>query len=433
MEPLGYSVESRKAATDDGSRSTAEAEVLVGGEVLRGTAVGGGPVDALEKAMRAALAPVYPGLADVTLVDFASAITEDRRVRVSVRGSAPGVDPWPGEAVANDLLHASWLAVAECFQGAIDGALVVAAEAPARRVYPTVSDMALRLNGWLDPDDSAVMARLDATDWTKSVLDITSRDDRWFAACAASLGATLLYSFGNFCAMAGHPRLESIQRINLQKGRPVNQVGSITSTPLYFESLFDWSALPAELTREGVTSLMDAFFELGPMGFRGPAAPSITAQLTSFDGAVKTTQLVAPGSRCPSNDLIQSIMGMVGREYLFATSANVSSGVTGRVEPAHYDMAGIQDDFGREEGVVLIGHPASEEEAVRASYPQHLPMSVSILAFHKVVVGDDGRPSLVLERHGSMEAGDVAAVLDEHGLGMVVGEGAQERLPMRVL
>jgi hypothetical protein len=83
---------------------------------------------------------------------------------------------------------------------------------------------------------------------------------------------------------------------------------------------------------------------------------------------------------------------------LFITSANVSSGVTGHLEPAHYDLHGIQEDFGDCDGVVFIGH--RNEAPVRASYTGYLPMSTSILAFHKLTSDDDGRPALILERQG---------------------------------
>lgn len=385
MEPLGYSVESRKAATDAGSRSVAEAEVLVGGEVLRGTAVGGGPVDALEKALRAALAPVYPALSDVALVDFSSSIV-DKRVQVSVAGRlGGGGEQWRATAVADDLLHASWLAVADCFYQAIAGERVPAV-APEKREYPSVEEVAVKIHGWLDPDDEAVLDRLSSTDWSTTRLDLSAREDRWFAACATALGATLSYGFGGYCAVAGHPRLESIQRINLQRGRPVNQVGSITSTRIYFASLFDWSLLPSGLTRDLVMALMDDFFELGPFGFRGPAAPSVSTQLTSFDGEVKTTQLIGPGYGCPSNDLVQSILGMVGREYLLASWAEDDI------------------DLGGEEGVVVIGEDCSDAAA-----------APSVLAFHRLVDG-----ALVLERQGSLSEADVRRIVEGRGLGLVV-------------
>ena len=79
--------------TRTATRSTASAEVALGGEVLRGEATGGGPVDALEKAMRRALLPAYPQLAGVWLSDFRSQIAHGRdgergavRVRITRHG-----------------------------------------------------------------------------------------------------------------------------------------------------------------------------------------------------------------------------------------------------------------------------------------------------------------------------------------------------------
>jgi hypothetical protein len=91
--------------------------------------------------------------------------------------------------------------------------------------------------------------------------------------------------------------------------------------------------------------------------------------------------------------------------------------------------AAARADFGRKDGVVLIGH--LDEPLVRASYPRHLPMSTSILAFHKLEYDDEGRPALVLERHGSLLADDVRRVAAAHGFGVVLADGARERLPMR--
>ena len=48
----------------------------------------------------------------------------------------------------------------------------------------------------------------------------------------------------------------------------------------------------------------------------------------------------------------------------------------------------MQEDFGESDGIVLIGH--RDEAAARASYPRHLPMSTSILAFHKLARDESG-------------------------------------------
>jgi hypothetical protein len=219
--------------------------------------------------------------------------------------------------------------------------------------------------------------------------------------------------------------------VNLLKGRPINQVGSITTTRDRFERCFEWELVPDPLDRDRVLALMDDFFALGPMGFRGPAADRVPDHLTSLDGAVRTTQVIAPGYRCPSNDLLADILKRVDEDFVFITSANVSSGLTGRVEAAHYDLRGIQDDFGDRDGIVLIGH--RDEAAVRASYPQHIPMSTSILAFHKLAAETDGRPAIVLERHGSLDVEPMRELVERHGFALAIGPGAVERLPARDL
>ena len=173
---------------------------------------------------------------------------------------------------------------------------------------------------------------------------------------------------------------------------------------------------------------MHEFYALGPMGFRGPAAPGIPGHLTSLDAEVRTTQLIHPGFRCSSNELVRAVLDRIDDEFLFITSANVSKGVTGKLEPAHYDLAGVQADFGAAEGVVLIGH--RDEPAVRATYPLFVPMSTSILAFHKLAE-DDGEPALILERHGSLDIPETRAAAARQGFGLALAETARERLPSR--
>jgi tRNA A37 threonylcarbamoyladenosine synthetase subunit TsaC/SUA5/YrdC len=290
----------------------------------------------------------------------------------------------------------------------------------------TIDELADLLNPGQTRSD--VLIRLGRTNWRETRLDLADPEDRAFAVRATALGAALFYSFGNFCAIAAHPRLESVQRVNLLKGRPIDQVGSVTTTRDRIDRLFAWDRLPDGLTRERVMSLIDDFYERGPMGFRGPAAPGIPDQVASVDDGIRTTQIIAPGYRCPSNELVGAVLDEIEEDYLFITSANVSKGVTGRIEAAHYDLAGMQEDFGDREGIVLIGH--ADEVAVRASYPDHLPMSTSIVAFHKLA-SNGARPTLLLERHGSLADEHVHAVAERHGFGIARGERAHERLPLR--
>jgi 2-isopropylmalate synthase len=435
--PLAYAVDARKQPDDEATTSHATVEVAVGDSVLRGEANGGGPVDALEKAFRGALQPAFPHLAGVRLTDFRSQIVRGRDgargpVRVRITGSAAGRPAWTTVGSAPDLLHASWLALGDCLEYAV--LTRAGAESSAVEIKPRVEPMPLDelaplLVTSLDDTDHDVLAALESTDWSSTTLDLSDASHRSLAAQATSLGAALFYSFGNFCAIAAHPDHRSVVRVNLLKGRPENQIGSITTTRNRFERLFDWALVPEPLSRERVLELMDAFYELGPMGFRGPAVHGVPGHLTSLDGTIRTTQLIGPGYRCPSDALLDEALALTGGDYLFITSANVSSGVTGRVEPAHYDLRGMQEDFGDADGIVLVGH--RDEGPVRASYPLHLPMSTSILAFHRVLSDDDGRPSLVLERQGSLAADDVREILARFGFGLVLAPGALERLPLR--
>jgi 2-isopropylmalate synthase len=124
FEPLAYRLDTRKAAADQGSRSLAAAEVAVGGEVLRGESQGGGPVDALEKALRRALIPSFPHLERVDLVDFCAYIARVREgprgnVAVRMTTSAPGSTPWTTVGSAGDLLHAAWIALTDSLELAV--------------------------------------------------------------------------------------------------------------------------------------------------------------------------------------------------------------------------------------------------------------------------------------------------------------------------
>jgi tRNA A37 threonylcarbamoyladenosine synthetase subunit TsaC/SUA5/YrdC len=432
FEATGYDVTSRKSGGEEATSSTAAAEVSVGGEVLHGEARGGGPVDALEQALRSALLPAYPHLGRVSLTDFRAQIARGRdgergAVRVRITGSAEGSRPWTTVGSAPDLLHAAWLALADCLEFAVVNRAGVSAVPPPQRESGAVPlpELAPQLAGSVD---EGVLRTLAETNWRETALDLDDPESRALAASATAVGAALFYSFGNFCAIAAHPDRRSVVRINLLKGRPENQVGSVTTTRDRVDALFDWAQLPDGLSREQVLRLLDDFYELGPMGFRGPAQASIPSQVATLDGETRTTQLIAPGYRCPSNELLADVLERAGVEYLFITSANVSSGVTGRVEPAHYDLRGMQDDFGDCDGIVVIGH--RDEGRVRASYPRHLPMSTSILAFHKLS-DEGGRPALILERHGSLHVDDVRAVAERHGFGLSLAPTARERLPLR--
>jgi hypothetical protein len=249
------------------------------------------------------------------------------------------------------------------------------------------------------------------------ILNLSSRADRRLAAIATTNGAALFYGFGNFCALAAMPDRDSMRRINVLKGRPLDKVGSVTTDPSRAHLVFDW----AGLDRERLEAVMAEFLALGPIGFRGPASALVPDHLSVVDGGVRTAQLIMPGDGCLSNDLVREILHRAGEHLLFITSANTSSTVTGEPEAAHCEMRAIRREFGHHPRAVMIGH--ANERTNRQLYPYHLPCSTSIVAF-----SDQG---LVLERHGSLGIDDARAVAAAHGFELTVAPGAHERLPVR--
>jgi hypothetical protein len=249
------------------------------------------------------------------------------------------------------------------------------------------------------------------------ILNLSSRADRQLAASATTNGAALFYGFGNFCALAALPHLESMRRVNALKGRPLDQAGSVTADPARAHAVFDWNGLDRDL----IEAVMADFTLLGPIGFRGPASALVPEHLTVMDRSIRTAQLIMPGDGCLSNDLVGEILDRSGEDLLFITSANSSSTRSGRPEAAHCEMRAIRDEFGHHPSAVLIGH--ADEGANRRLYPHHLPCSTSIVAFHT------GR--LVLERHGSLRVDDAREVAARHGLELAIAPAARTRLPVR--
>lgn len=249
-------------------------------------------------------------------------------------------------------------------------------------------------------------------------------------ARALADGAVVGHGFANFYVISTRPDAHTVRAVNLLKGRPPGQVGSITTTPARIPGVWDLDALPAGLTRHEALQLVDTLFTLGPFGFRAPAAAHVPDHLTQWDAGVRTAQVIAPGYACPSNDFLARALRATGEDHLYITSANRSRHLTGAAdEPAHFEAVGLREEFGADPRFVLLEHV--EEAAARASYPAYAPMSTSILALHRLAPRHQGRPSLVLERHGSLALEDVRAAVAPLGFDVVLGAGAVRRLELR--
>lgn len=112
---------------------TAEAtlKVRVGGEVFHTAAEGNGPVNALDKALRKALLPIYPRLADVHLSDYKVRILDSQsatgaQVRVQIesalrpQGAQAATHMWSTVGASTNIIEASWQALADSMEYALE-------------------------------------------------------------------------------------------------------------------------------------------------------------------------------------------------------------------------------------------------------------------------------------------------------------------------
>ncbi|MFD7918668.1 citramalate synthase [Streptomyces sp. NPDC059740] len=118
-----FTVESWRAITEDRPDGTHANEATVKlwakGERIVSTAEGNGPVNALDRALRAALERIYPELAAMELVDYKVRILEGRlgtgsitRVLVS---TGDGRGEWSTVGVAENVIAASWQALDDAY------------------------------------------------------------------------------------------------------------------------------------------------------------------------------------------------------------------------------------------------------------------------------------------------------------------------------
>src|SRR5437016_5364760 len=114
FELLGFTgiVEGRNGGT---TTAQAMVQLQVDGEVIHTAAEGAGPVNALDCAVRKALLPRYPELANVHLVDYKVRIVDEHlgtaaRPRVVIE-SARGAERWSTMGCSENIIEASWQAL----------------------------------------------------------------------------------------------------------------------------------------------------------------------------------------------------------------------------------------------------------------------------------------------------------------------------------
>ncbi|MEU6205779.1 Sua5/YciO/YrdC/YwlC family protein [Micromonospora musae] len=251
-----------------------------------------------------------------------------------------------------------------------------------------------------------------------------------FAARALADGVIVAVAFANFYALVARPDEECVRRLNLAKGRPADQVGSVTVAAYRTPSIFDWSRISPRLPERRVRALMEILYGAGPFGFRGPAADRLPDHLTRHDQGIRTAQVIAPGVLCPSNAFLERAAAEAGVDHLAITSANRSRHLTGvDEEPAHWKADGIAADFAHLPDFVLLAH--RDEPAARAAYPAYLPNSVTLLSFHRPEGEREEPPVLIVDRHGSLHVDQVRRAAAPLGLQVRLGAAAGQRLPVR--
>lgn len=114
---LGFRVIVEQSEGDQGPRSEATVMVRVGQEIEHTAAIGKGPVNALDHALRKALEKFYPELREVRLLDYKVRVLTasqgtDARVRVLIE-SGDHKEKWGTVGVSENIMEASWQALAD--------------------------------------------------------------------------------------------------------------------------------------------------------------------------------------------------------------------------------------------------------------------------------------------------------------------------------
>ncbi len=114
---IGFRVIDEKRAEGEEPLSEATVQIEVDGELAHSVAIGNGPVNALDGALRKSLIPFYPELKEIELVDYkVRVIAGDKGtgsiVRVLIE-STDGKDRWGTVGVSHNIIEASYQALVD--------------------------------------------------------------------------------------------------------------------------------------------------------------------------------------------------------------------------------------------------------------------------------------------------------------------------------
>jgi len=120
FELIAFRVIDEKRKIDEKSISEATIRVSVDGQIEHTAAIGNGPVNALDHALRQALEKFYPVLSEVKLLDYKVRVLAARdgtasRVRVLIE-SGDGKKKWGTVGVSDNIISASWQALVDSIE-----------------------------------------------------------------------------------------------------------------------------------------------------------------------------------------------------------------------------------------------------------------------------------------------------------------------------
>jgi 2-isopropylmalate synthase len=117
FELVGFRVIDQKQSEGNDPVAEATIQIRVGGQIEHTAAIGNGPVNALDKALRKSLEKFYPQLKNMELEDYKVRVLPGRagtgaKVRVLIE-STDGHDHWSTVGVSHDIIEASWQALVD--------------------------------------------------------------------------------------------------------------------------------------------------------------------------------------------------------------------------------------------------------------------------------------------------------------------------------
>jgi 2-isopropylmalate synthase len=120
FELVRFRVYDEKRGHHETPEAEATVELKVGDQLLHTAAVGNGPVNAMDKALRAALTDVYPNLKSMRLSDFKVRVLSTKEateatVRVLIE-STDGITKWSTVGVSTDVLEAAYRALNDAIE-----------------------------------------------------------------------------------------------------------------------------------------------------------------------------------------------------------------------------------------------------------------------------------------------------------------------------